>query len=125
MAFWLDRGIDGFRVDAVPYLFEREGTNCENLPETHDFLKDMRQFVESRYPGNPAPGRGQPVAQRPLALLRPGGRVSHGFQFPPDAPALHGHPPRRPAADRRHHEPDARDSRHRASGPCSCATTTS
>ena len=51
MAFWLDRGIDGFRVDAVPYLIEREGTNCENLPETHEFLKEMRQFVDSRYPG--------------------------------------------------------------------------
>ena len=51
MAFWLDRGIDGFRVDAVPYLFEREGTNCENLPETHDFLKEMRRFVDERYPG--------------------------------------------------------------------------
>ena len=51
MAFWLDRGIDGFRVDAVPYLIEREGTNCENLPETHDFLKEMRQFVDARYPG--------------------------------------------------------------------------
>ncbi len=36
--FWLDLGIDGFRADAVPYLFEREGTNCENLPETHDYL---------------------------------------------------------------------------------------
>ncbi len=52
MAFWLDRGIDGFRCDAVPYLFEREGTNCENLSETHDFLKEMRQFVESRYPSS-------------------------------------------------------------------------
>ena len=51
MAFWLDRGIDGFRVDAVPYLFEREGTNCENLPETHGFLKRMRQFVDTHYPG--------------------------------------------------------------------------
>jgi maltose alpha-D-glucosyltransferase/alpha-amylase len=51
MSFWLDRGIDGFRVDAVPYLFEREGTSCENLPETHEFLKVMRQFVDSRYPG--------------------------------------------------------------------------
>jgi len=39
--FWLDRGIDGFRADAVPYLFEREGTNCENLPETHAYLKRM------------------------------------------------------------------------------------
>jgi maltose alpha-D-glucosyltransferase/alpha-amylase len=51
MAYWLDRGIDGFRVDAVPYLFEREGTNCENLPETHGFCKEMRRFVDEHYPG--------------------------------------------------------------------------
>jgi len=51
MAFWLDRGIDGFRVDAIPYLFEREGTNCENLPETHAFCKEMRRFVDEHYPG--------------------------------------------------------------------------
>jgi maltose alpha-D-glucosyltransferase/alpha-amylase len=44
-------GIDGFRVDAVPYLIEREGTNSENLPETHDILKMMRNFVDERYPG--------------------------------------------------------------------------
>ncbi len=49
--FWLDRGIDGFRVDAVPYLFEREGTTCENLPETHGFLKELRAFVDINYPG--------------------------------------------------------------------------
>jgi maltose alpha-D-glucosyltransferase/alpha-amylase len=49
VSFWLDIGIDGFRVDAVPYLFEREGTNCENLPETHEFLKKLRRFVEERY----------------------------------------------------------------------------
>ncbi|MDQ7028017.1 MAG: maltose alpha-D-glucosyltransferase [Anaerolineae bacterium] len=48
--FWMDLGIDGFRVDAVPYLFEREGTNCENLPETHAYLKKMRQFVDENYP---------------------------------------------------------------------------
>ncbi len=51
MAFWLDRGIDGFRVDAVPYLYERDGTNCENLPATHEFCKQMRQFVDQHYPG--------------------------------------------------------------------------
>lgn len=50
VSFWLDLGIDGFRVDAVPYLFEREGTNCENLPETHAFLKRMRAAVEAHYP---------------------------------------------------------------------------
>ena len=40
--FWLDIGVDGLRLDAVPYLYEREGTNCENLPETHAFLKAIR-----------------------------------------------------------------------------------
>ncbi|MHB8618223.1 MAG: maltose alpha-D-glucosyltransferase [Chloroflexota bacterium] len=49
VAFWLDKGVDGLRCDAVPYLFEREGTNCENLPETHQFLKDLRSFVDRRY----------------------------------------------------------------------------
>jgi maltose alpha-D-glucosyltransferase/alpha-amylase len=51
IAFWLELGIDGFRVDAVPYLFEREGTNCENLPETHEFLRVLRRFVDTHYPG--------------------------------------------------------------------------
>ncbi len=47
--FWLDLGVDGLRLDAVPYLFEREGTNCENLPETHAFLKKLRAHVDSNY----------------------------------------------------------------------------
>ena len=50
VAFWLEKGLDGFRVDAVPYLFEREGTNCENLPETHEYLKELRAFVDARWP---------------------------------------------------------------------------
>src|SRR6201998_1038434 len=49
LRFWLDLGLDGFRLDAVPYLFERDGTNCENLPETHDYLKRVRHAVESNY----------------------------------------------------------------------------
>jgi maltose alpha-D-glucosyltransferase / alpha-amylase len=49
--FWLDMGLDGFRLDAVPYLFEREGTNCENLPETHEFLRRVRKEVDSKYEG--------------------------------------------------------------------------
>ena len=49
MEYWLDRGLDGFRADAVPYLLEREGTNCENLPETHQILKDFRERLDCRY----------------------------------------------------------------------------
>jgi maltose alpha-D-glucosyltransferase/alpha-amylase len=49
--FWLDLGIDGFRLDAVPYLFEEEGTNCENLPRTHEFLKRLRKTVDDEFPG--------------------------------------------------------------------------
>jgi maltose alpha-D-glucosyltransferase/alpha-amylase len=50
MRFWLDRGVDGLRLDAVPYLIEREGTICENLPETHEILKQIRREVDQRYP---------------------------------------------------------------------------
>jgi maltose alpha-D-glucosyltransferase/alpha-amylase len=49
MRFWLDMGVDGLRLDAVPYLIEREGTNCENLPETHEVLKELRRQVDARY----------------------------------------------------------------------------
>ncbi|MEO3751597.1 maltose alpha-D-glucosyltransferase [Streptomyces sp. B6B3] len=51
LRFWLDLGIDGFRLDAVPYLFEEEGTDCENLPRTHDFLRAVRKIVDDEYPG--------------------------------------------------------------------------
>jgi maltose alpha-D-glucosyltransferase / alpha-amylase len=50
LRFWLDLGLDGFRLDAVPYLYERDGTNGENLPETHEFLKRVRAEVDARYP---------------------------------------------------------------------------
>jgi maltose alpha-D-glucosyltransferase/alpha-amylase len=52
MRFWLDRGLDGFRCDAVPYLIEREGTNCENLPETHQILKEFRAVIDREYGGD-------------------------------------------------------------------------
>ena len=51
MQFWLDKGLDGFRCDAVPYLFERDGTTCENLPETHEFLREVRRQLDARYEG--------------------------------------------------------------------------
>ena len=51
MKFWLDMGVDGFRLDAVPYLIEREGTSCENLPETHIVIKELRAKLDREYPG--------------------------------------------------------------------------
>ena len=49
MDYWLKLGVDGLRLDAVPYLFEREGTNCENLPETHEFLKKLRSHIDANF----------------------------------------------------------------------------
>jgi maltose alpha-D-glucosyltransferase/alpha-amylase len=51
LRFWLDLGVDGFRLDAVPYLFSREGTSCAHLPETHQFLQDVRATIDANYPG--------------------------------------------------------------------------
>jgi maltose alpha-D-glucosyltransferase/alpha-amylase len=48
--FWLELGVDGMRLDAIPYLYEREGTNCENLPETHAFLRELRAHIDARFP---------------------------------------------------------------------------
>ena len=50
MRFWLDMGVDGLRLDAIPYLVEREGTNCENLPETHEIIRKIRAEIDARYP---------------------------------------------------------------------------
>ena len=49
--FWMSAGVDGVRLDAVPYLYEREGTSCENLPETHAFLRELRKHVDTHWPG--------------------------------------------------------------------------
>ncbi|MDZ8139293.1 MAG: maltose alpha-D-glucosyltransferase [Nostoc sp. DedQUE04] len=48
--FWLEMGVDGLRMDAVPYLYERQGTNCENLPETHAYLKELRSHIDAKFP---------------------------------------------------------------------------
>ena len=51
MKFWLELGVDGFRLDAVPYLVERDGTSCENLPETHDIVRELRRRLDNSFPG--------------------------------------------------------------------------
>lgn len=82
MRFWLDHGIDGFRVDAVPYLFEREGTNCENLPETHAFCKEMRRFVDERYPGTMLLAEANQWPADLLAYFGNGDEFQVAFNFP-------------------------------------------
>lgn len=80
--FWLERGIDGFRVDAVPYLFEREGTSCENLPETHQFLKKLRRFVDERYPGTLLLAEANQWPEDLLPYFGHGDEFHMAFNFP-------------------------------------------
>ncbi|HEV3443758.1 MAG TPA: maltose alpha-D-glucosyltransferase [Gemmataceae bacterium] len=82
IAFWLDRGIDGFRVDAVPYLFEREGTSCENLPETHVFCKEIRGFMEERYPGTILLAEANQWPRDLVAYFGSGDEFHMAFNFP-------------------------------------------
>lgn len=82
VSFWLDLGIDGFRVDAVPYLFEREETNCENLPETHDFLKRLRKFVDEHYPGALLLAEANQWPEDVVQYFGDGDEFHMGYQFP-------------------------------------------
>ena len=84
MGFWLDLGLDGFRVDAVPYLFEREGTTGENLPETHAYLKRMRAFVDAHYPEAVllAEANQWPADLRPYFGDDTGAEFQMAFHFP-------------------------------------------
>jgi maltose alpha-D-glucosyltransferase/alpha-amylase len=81
-AFWLDFGIDGFRADAVPYLFEREGTNCENLPETHRYLKKLRAFMEERYPNRILLCEANQWPEDVRPYFGDGDEFQMGFHFP-------------------------------------------
>jgi maltose alpha-D-glucosyltransferase/alpha-amylase len=82
MRFWLDHGIDGFRVDAVPYLFEREGTSCENLPETHEFCREMRRFVDQHYPGTVLLAEANQWPQDLVPYFGSGDEFHMAFNFP-------------------------------------------
>src|SRR5690606_32025832 len=80
--FWMEMGIDGFRVDAVPYLFEREGTNCENLPETHDYVKRMRANCESKWPGRILLAEGNQWPADVVAYFGDDDEFNMAFHFP-------------------------------------------
>lgn len=81
-AFWLDMGIDGFRADAVPYLFEREGTNCENLPETHTYLKKLRAFMDEHYPSRILLCEANQWPEDVRPYFGDGDEFQMGFHFP-------------------------------------------
>jgi maltose alpha-D-glucosyltransferase/alpha-amylase len=82
MRFWLKMGIDGFRADAVPYLFEREGTNCENLPETHAYLKEIRRTIEAEFPGAILLAEANQWPEDTRAYFGDGDEFNMGFHFP-------------------------------------------
>ncbi len=80
--FWLDLGVDGFRADAVPYLFEREGTNCENLVETHEYLKRLRRFIDENYPGRILLCEANQWPEDVRPYFGEGDEFQMGFHFP-------------------------------------------
>jgi len=82
MDFWLDMGIDGFRADAVPYLIEREGTNCENLPETHEILKDFRAYLDANYENKILLAEANQWPEDVRPYFGDGDEFHMGFHFP-------------------------------------------
>ena len=80
--FWLDLGVDGFRVDAVPYLYQREGTNSENLPETHAYLKRLRAFVDQHAPGTMLLSEANQWPEDVRPYLGDGDEFHMNFHFP-------------------------------------------
>jgi maltose alpha-D-glucosyltransferase/alpha-amylase len=80
--FWIDQGADGIRVDAPPYLFEREGTNCENLPETHLFLKRLRAFVDAYAPGTLLLSEANQWPENVRPYFGDGNEMHMNFHFP-------------------------------------------
>ncbi len=80
--FWMDLGVDAFRLDAIPYLFEREGTTCENLPETHEFLKLLRARMDEKYPGRMLLAEANQWPEDSLPYFGNGDECHMAFHFP-------------------------------------------
>src|SRR5207302_1092731 len=80
--FWCEMGIDGFRLDAVPYLFEREGTNCENLPDTHVVLRTLRRHLDETHPGRMLISEANQWPEDAVAYFGNGDECHMNFHFP-------------------------------------------
>lgn len=80
--FWLGMGVDGLRLDAVPYLYERRGTNCENLPETHEFLRELRRHVDAAFPDRMLLAEANQWPEDAVAYFGAGDECHMAFHFP-------------------------------------------
>jgi maltose alpha-D-glucosyltransferase/alpha-amylase len=80
--FWLDLGVDGFRLDAVPYLVERDHTSCENLPETHAIIKTIRKHINDRYPGRMLLAEANQLPADVRAYFGEGDECQMAYHFP-------------------------------------------
>ncbi|MCU0565581.1 MAG: maltose alpha-D-glucosyltransferase [Oculatellaceae cyanobacterium Prado106] len=80
--YWLGMGVDGLRMDAVPYLYEQEGTNCENLPRTHDFLKQLRAHVDKKFPDRMLLAEANQWPEDAAAYYGQGNECHMNFHFP-------------------------------------------
>ncbi len=80
--FWLQMGVDGLRLDAVPYLFEREGTNCENLPETHAALRSLRSHIDERFPDRMLLAEANQWPEDAVAYFGDGDECNMAYHFP-------------------------------------------
>src|SRR2546421_853761 len=80
--FWLKLGVDGVRLDAIPYLYEREGTNCENLPETHVYLKKLRAHIDARFSGRMLLAEANQWPEGAVAYFGNGDESHMNFHFP-------------------------------------------
>ncbi len=80
--FWFSLGVDGMRLDAVPYLFEREGTNCENLPETYEFLKKLRKYIDGKFPNRMLLAEANQWPEDAASYFGKGDECHMAFHFP-------------------------------------------
>ncbi len=80
--FWFEMGVDGMRLDAVPYLFEREGTNCENLADTHQFLRTLRQHIDTKFPSRMLLAEANQWPEDAVAYFGSGDECHMAFHFP-------------------------------------------